>query len=129
MYSKLALINARRVLGALAACGLFVGGVAAQDHVVTVSTKVDARGLDLTQPADAQTFYKRLRNAAWMLCTRSTRVGLAPVDNLQGCYEQALGDAVRTSHSTIVTQIYLGTHTLRDAAARGIEVPAQVAAK
>jgi UrcA family protein len=129
MYTKTAPISARSVLGAVAACTLLVGGVAAKDHIVPVSAQVSTRGLDLSQPADAQTFYTRLQNAAWMVCTRGTRADLPPVDDLKGCYEKALGNAVHATSSPMVTRIYLGSHTLQEAAARGIELPPQVAAK
>ena len=130
MYAKVAVTSARLLLGAAtAACALFAGSVAAKDKIVTESVRVSPAGLDLTQPADAQTFYTRLENAAWVVCTRGTRVGLLPVDNQFKCYQNALGDAVHASNEPLVTQIYLATHTLQEAAAHGIDVPAQVAAK
>ena len=129
MSTKTALKSAPAVLGAVAALTLFAGSVAAKDHIVPVTTQVSSQGLDLTQPADAQTFYHRLQNAAWMVCTRGTRADLLPADDLRGCYEKALGNAVRATNKPMVTQIYLSGHTLQEAAARGIEVPAQVAAK
>ena len=42
---------------------------------------------------------------------------------------QGLGDAIRSANLPLLTQVYLGTHTLRQAAAYGIEAPAQLAAK
>jgi hypothetical protein len=56
-------------------------------------------------------------------------VALAPVEDEQGCIEQALGGAIRSAKTPMLTRIYLETHTLQAAAAQGIEVPAQVAAK
>ncbi len=47
----------------------------------------------------------------------------------EGCYEKALGNAVRSANMPLLTQVYLETHTLREAAARGIDVPVQMAAK
>ena len=130
MYAKPAITTARLLLGATAAaCALCAGSVAAKDKIVTDSVKVSPQGLDLTQPADARMFYTRLENAAWVVCTRGTRVGLAPVENKFKCYQNALGDAVHASNKPLVTQIYLATHTLQEAAAHGIDVPAQVAAK
>jgi UrcA family protein len=118
------------LMGAAAlACACFAGNLSAKEHVVPVSIPVDSRGLDLSKPQDAQTFYVRLKNAAWVVCTRGTRVGLTPSDDLTGCYEKALGDAVRTAQAPIVTLLYLRTHTLQQAAARGIELPPQFAAK
>lgn len=130
MYAKAAVTSARLLVGAATVvCTLFAGNVAAKEKIVTVSVHVSAQGLDLTQLADAQTFYTRLENAAWLVCTRGTRVDLLPVDPLKSCYQKALGDAVHTSNKPMVTQIYLATHTLQEAAAHGIEVPAQLAAK
>jgi UrcA family protein len=130
MHSKLAVIGIRTLLGGAAvACALFAGNVAAKDHSVTVTIHVSTQGLDLSQPADARRFYTRLTNAAWVACTRGDRVALLPVDDLKSCYETALGGAVRSANSPVVTQIYLATHTGQQAAEQGIQVPAQVAAK
>ena len=130
MYAEAAVTTARLLAGAVTiVCTLAAGNVAANDKIVTVSFPISAQGLDLTQPADAQTFYTRLQNAAWLVCTRGTRVDLLPTDYPMRCYQQALGDAVRVSNKPTVTQIYLASHTLQEAAAHGIEVPAQLAAK
>jgi UrcA family protein len=130
MYTKTASASSWSLLGAAAVlCTLFGGNVAAKDHSVTVAMAVSAQGLDLSRPADAQTFYTRVKNAAWVACTRGNRVDLVPVDDLQGCYEKALGGAIRSAKTPTLTQIYLATHTLQEAAKHGIEVPAQLAAK
>ena len=129
MYAKAAATSARLLVGAAAVvCTLFVGNVAAKEKIVTVSVQVSAAGLDLSQPADAQTFYTRLENAAWIVCTRGTRVGMVPPDDKFRCYQKALGEAVHASNKPLVTQIYLATHTLEEAASHGIE-PAQLVAK
>jgi UrcA family protein len=123
-----ALTNSRSMLGAIAlACVLFTGTAVAADHTVTVAMHVNAAGLDLSQPKDAQTFYQRLKNAAWVACTRGDRVDLVPVENLNACYQQSLGSAVRAAKTPLVTQLYLATHTFAEATARGIQIPAQVA--
>jgi UrcA family protein len=128
MYPKTVVVSA--ALGAAAiACSLFAGNVAAQDHKVIVAIHVSRQGLDLTQPADAQTFYTRLKNAAWVACTRGNRVDLVPSENSGACTEKALAGAVRSADVPQLTQVYLATHTLRQAAALGIDVPAQIAAK
>ncbi len=122
MYTKTAVLRARSVLGAAAvACTLFAG--------VTVAIHVSTRGLDLSQPAGAHEFYTRLQRAARVACTDGNRVDLAPARDPEGCYEKALGDAIRSANVPRLTQVYLETHTLRQAAARGIDVPAQMAAK
>ncbi|HYB65314.1 MAG TPA: UrcA family protein [Steroidobacteraceae bacterium] len=118
------------LLGAAAlACTCLTGNVAAKDHNVTIAIPVSTQGLDLSKPDDAQTFYTRLRNAAWVACTRGTRVDLVPLENPRYCIEKALGNAVRIAKTPLVTQLYLQTHSLKEAAAQGIEIPAQVAAK
>ena len=130
MYAKVAVRSARLLLGAATVvCMLFAANVSAKDKIVTESVKVSPQGLDLSRPADARTFYTRLENAAWIVCTRGTRVGLLPVDDQFKCYQNTLGDAVHASNKPLVTQIYLASHTLQEAAAHGINVPAQVAAQ
>jgi UrcA family protein len=128
MYPKTVVISA--VLGAAAiACPLFAGNVAAKDYKVTVAIHVSRQGLDLSQPADAWTFYTRLENAAWVACTRGNRVNLVPSDDPKGCYEKALGGAIRSASVPTLTQIYLANHSVREVVARGILVPTQIAAK
>jgi UrcA family protein len=130
MYTKTAVLRARFVLGAAAvACTLLAGNVAAEDNNVIVAIHVSTQGLDLRQPAGAQEFYMRLQRAARVACTHGNRVDLAPAPDPEGCYEKALGDAIRSANVPLLTQVYLATHTLREAAARGIDVPAQIAAK
>jgi UrcA family protein len=130
MHAKAAVTSTSILVGVATVIGtLFAGNVSAEDKIVTDSVRVSPQGLDLSQPADAREFYIRLENAAWLVCTRGTRVGLLPVDNQFNCYQNALGNAVRASNKPLVTQIYLATHTLQEAAAHGIDVAAQVAAK
>src|SRR5262249_44826481 len=100
---------------------------AAKDHNVTVAIHVSTEGLDLGQPADARTFYMRIKNAAWVACTRGDRADLLPVDDLKACYEKALAGAIRSAKVATLTQIYLATHTLQEAVAHRIDVPAQIA--
>jgi UrcA family protein len=129
MYAKLAVTGPRSILGVAAVAGMLFGGnlVAAKDHNVTVAIHVSTKGLDLSQPTDASTFYTRLENAAWVACTRGDRVNLVPVDDVKSCYEKALGGAVRSAKAPMLAQIYLATHTLQEAAAHGIDVPMQIA--
>ncbi len=128
MYTKRVLMSSMPVLGtAIVACTLFTGSVAAKD--VKVAIQVSTQGLDLKQPAGAQKLYWRLLQAARVACTNGNRVGLAPSDDPQGCREKALGDAIRSVNLPLLTQAYLATHTIREAAAHGIDVPVQMAAK
>jgi UrcA family protein len=128
MYTKRVFMSAWSVLAAaIIACAFFTGDVAAKD--VQVSYQVSVQGLDLNQPAGAHELYRRLKRAAEIVCTHGMRVDLAPTPDPQGCYEKALADAVRSAHKPLVTQAYLATHVLQQAAARGIDVPVQVAAK
>jgi UrcA family protein len=128
VYTKTIVMSAWSILGAgVVACALFAGGVAAKE--VTVALQVSTQGLDLSQPAGAREFYGRLKKAAWIVCTHGNRVDLQPSPDREGCYEKALGDAVRSANVLLLRQVYLETHTLREAAAHGIDVPVQVAAK
>lgn len=128
MSIKTVVMSAWPVLGAAIIAGtLFAGSVAAKEF--TVAYKVSTQGLDLNQPAGAQALYTRLKHAAEVVCTHGMRVDLAPSPDPQGCYEKALADAIRSVNSPLLTQVYLATHTLRDAAVHGIDVPVRVAAK
>jgi len=128
MYTKRAFMSAWPVLGAaIVACTLFAGNVAANE--VTVAIQVSTQGLNPSQPAGAQEFYSRLKHAAQIVCTHGNRVDLKPSNDPVGCYEKALGNAIRSAKWPLVTQLYLETHTPRQAAAFGIDVPVQIAAK
>jgi UrcA family protein len=130
MYSNTAFMSAWPVLGAtVIAWTLFAGSVAAEDQEFTVAYRVTTQGLDLSRPAGAHEFYSRLKHAAEVVCTHGMRVDLKPVADPNGCYERALADAVRSAHMPLVTQVYLATHTLQQAAALGIDLPVQMAAK
>jgi len=98
-----------------------------QDQEFTVAYRVSTMGLDLSQPAGAHEFYSRLKHAAEVVCTHGMRVDLKPVADPKSCYEKALGSAVRSANLKLVTQVYLQTHTLQEAAARGVYVPTQTA--
>jgi UrcA family protein len=130
MYTRLLPVSARSILAAVAIAGtLFAGSVAANDHEVIVAIPVNAHGLDLSRPAGAQQLYQRLEYAAYVACTRADRVGLAPSPDPRGCGEKALADAVRSVNLPLLTRVYLGKHTLREALVHGIEPPAELAAK
>ena len=129
MYTKTAFMSARTVVGAAAVAGtLFAGSVAAKDPV-TIAYRVTTQGLDVGQPAGAHELYLRLQRAAEVVCAHGMRVDLAPLADPKGCYERALGDAIRSAKLPLLTQVYLATHTLQEATARGIGVPVQLAAK
>jgi UrcA family protein len=116
-------------IGAVAAGALLSSPILAKDYNVTVRVAVSTVGLDLSQPAAALELYGRLSKAARLACGDGNRVDLRPVSNFVGCYETALGAAVRSVNRRQLTLQYLATHTLRDAATRGIDIPVQVAAK
>jgi UrcA family protein len=130
MYSRSIVMDVCSFFGStVVACTLVAGNVAADGHSVTVALQVSARGLDLKTQAGAHQLYSRLKNAAWVACTRTNRVGLEPSPDPAACSEKALGEAIRSVNSPQLTQIYLDTHLRRDAVAYGIEVPLQMAAK
>jgi UrcA family protein len=122
-------MSSRLVLALALGGTLAAANAAANGRAITVSMSVSSKGLDLNRPDDAQKFYVRLQNAARVVCTHGNQEGLEPLDDPRGCVEQALGDAVRAVKAPNVTRIYLAHHTVREAAAHGIEEPAQIAAK
>jgi UrcA family protein len=90
MYIKTVDMRARLLFGAATLICILAGSfVAASEHIVTVAIHVSSRGLDLNQPADAQTFYRRIEHAAEVVCTHGNRVGLAQVDDYKSCYQKA----------------------------------------
>ncbi|MBS0580612.1 MAG: UrcA family protein [Proteobacteria bacterium] len=130
MYIKSAHSCATFAAGALAVCAAtLTGNAAAKEFGVQVAIRVDMRGIDVRQPAGAHELYRRLEHAANVACTYGNRVDLKPAENLDGCRDDALGSAVHSVNSPLVTQLYLENHTLRQAAAHGIQVPKQVASK
>jgi UrcA family protein len=130
MYIKTVDTRARLLVGAATLIFILAGGVvAASEHIVTVAIHVSPRGLDLNQPADAQTHYRRIEQAARIVCTHGDRVGLAPVDDYKSCYQNALSNAIRSLKMPLLTRLYLETHTLKEAEAAGIALPPQLAAK
>ena len=130
MYVMKPVMRVRSVLSATAImCALFTGNIWAADRTVTVAIHVNTQGLDLSQPDAARLFYARLERSACVVCTHGNRVDLVPDPAPVLCYEKALGDAIRSVNRPMLTVIYLETHTLRQAAARGIQVPSEFAAK
>jgi UrcA family protein len=130
VYTKRIDGGGRSLLAVVAvACGMFAGSVLAKDPDVTVALRVSAQGLDLSQPADAQTFYKRLKAAAVVVCTHGDRVDLVPSDDPKGCYEKALADAIRSAKAPLLTQIYLASHTVQGASTGWSYVPMPAATK
>jgi UrcA family protein len=130
MYTKAAFMNAWLTLGACVVTGtLLASDAMAEDQEFTVGYKVTTQGLDLSQPAGAHELYSRLQHAASVVCTHGMRVDLKPVANEDACYEKALANAIRSVHSPLLTQVYLETHTLRQAAASGIGSLVRIAAK
>jgi UrcA family protein len=129
MDTKTTVMSACALGAAIAACTLFAGGVAAKEDAVTVSIQVSTQGLDVSQPRGAQKLYWRLQHAARVACTHGNRVGLAPSSDPEGCREKALADAIRAANLTLLTQVYLASHTLREGASHRIDGPVQMAAK
>ncbi len=116
-------------LAAAVVGGIWAASVSAGEHKVTVAIHVNTQGLDLRQAADGRTLYGRLQHAAWIACTDGHRADLVPTDDPQRCYEKSLGAAVRSINTGTVTQAYLADHSLEQALARGIYVPAPTAAR
>jgi UrcA family protein len=130
MYTKTTFIGAVPALGAaLVAFTMLAGAVSAKDQEFPVDYRVNAHGLDLSQPSGAQELYARLQHAAQVVCTHGMRVDLVPAADPKACYEQALGAAVKSANAKLVTQVYLASHTSQEASARGIDLPVRIAGK
>jgi UrcA family protein len=129
MYTNRTVQRRARPLACVAvvAGALCAGAVAAKDDNVTIALHVTADGLDLSRPAEAQRFYARLQNAAWVVCTHGNRVNLVPLDDVKGCYEKSLGNAIRSANLPLLTNMYLATHTPQQAEACGIHIRLQAA--
>jgi len=129
MNSRTAVLNAKPALylAAAVASTLLSGPAQARDPELTVELSVNTAGLNVNTPAGARILYGRLRQAARAVCGSGDRVGLQPVADFPACYEKALGDAVHSINRPELTLAYMTTHTLQDAAAHGIEVPARMA--
>jgi UrcA family protein len=124
MYTKRAATAAQSLFRCAAVCGtLFAASAAAADqHDVTVTIRVSTQGLDLSRSADAQAFYARLKNAAWVACTRADRAGLVPVDDVNRCVETSLAGAIRTAKTPTLTRMYIATHTPQQVVAHGMRL-------
>jgi UrcA family protein len=133
MYTETAVINTCSMLGAtIVVCMFFAGKVAAEGSTVSVAVRASAQGVDLSKPSRARELYRRLKNAAWIVCTRGNRVDLEPSSDPGACSENALGGANLSARKPLLTQAHLEMHSLRQAAARGIDAPVapvQMAAK
>ena len=130
MYTKNALSRTIPAIGTVVlACSMFGSSAGAKDAEFPVDFHVSARGLDLNLPGEAQELYGRLQHAAQIVCTHGMRVDLVPTADPKACYEQALAKAVRSVNAPLVTQVYLASHTIEQATARGIELPVRIASK
>lgn len=130
MYSNPTMSGLYSILfAAVIACAFPAGNASAEGSPVTIALKVSTRGLDLETAVGARELYSRLKNAAWIACTRANRVGLAPAPSPEACADIALGEAIHSTNIRRLTLIYLETHTLREASARGIDIPLHVAAQ
>jgi UrcA family protein len=113
----------------LASCAVLTTPVQAQSHEVTVKFAVSTADLDLSRLAGAREAYARLQRASYIVCTHGIRTDLQPPASFAGCYEKALGDAIRSTNAPRLTQVYLEEHSPLEAEAHGIAGPVQVAAK
>jgi UrcA family protein len=94
---------------AVVACVLFAGTVVGAEREITVDIHVSAHRLDISQPAGAQKLYQRLKYAAHLACTSANRVGLEPSPDTAGCYEKALGEAIRSVNAPLLTRSLICT--------------------
>jgi len=120
----------RGIIATASLVGILAASNASADgRELTVAIRATSEGLDLTRPADVQAFYQRIKNAAYVACTRADQVGLAPVADVDECIENSLGEAVRRAGKPALTAAYLETHSPRVATAHGIALPTTLASK
>ena len=130
MHKKTAVRSAWTALRVAVVAGtLCAAATVAQGNEVTVAYQVSTQGLDLSTPEGVRELYHRLKNAAWVVCTRANRVGLEPTPDPEACTEKALAEAIRSARMPLLVQAYLETHSIGQAAAHGIDVSGKVAVK
>jgi UrcA family protein len=116
-------------IATVAACAVIFAPVQAKSAEVTVKVPVTSAGLDLSRPAGVQELYRRLKKAGKIACGHGYRVDLVPLNDVAGCDEKVIGDAVRSANLPQLTALYLKARALQDAKAHGVDVPELVAAK
>jgi UrcA family protein len=130
MNSTRRIFGSPSIVGAVAlTCFVAAAGAAVAGTQVTVAIPVRVSAADLGSRAGTLAFYQRLQDAAWVACTRADRVGLAPVDDVHECTERALGAAIGSAHVALLTEVYLESHSIKEAKAYGIEVPIMAGTK
>ena len=123
-------MNAKFLVGPIAIVASVLSAPAPADGGPIVGTKVvNARNLDVNTREGALKLYTRMKYAASMVCGSDYRVGLAPPNYSPACYEDALGNAVRSANRAQLTRVYLATHTVEVAQTYGIGIPVLVAGK
>ena len=113
---------------ALAACVALSAYAQAGDRMVTVAEAVSTVGIDLATPEGARTLYVRLKRAARSVCGPN-QLGLEAPANPMACYEDSLGEAIRSVNQPQLTMVYLQSHSIETAEAHRISVPTLVASK
>ena len=107
--------TSKTILSLVSACLLLAlsGPAAAQDPRLRPppSTTVDASDLDLSQPADAQILYERIRQAARRVCTleHDNWWDKARVRHRNRCIESAVESAVYRAKQPQLTAVHFST--------------------
>lgn len=116
-------------MAAVAACIALSGYAEAGDQTITVRQAVSTVGVDLNTLEGARKVYRQLQSAARDVCSNTKRLDLLPQLFPASCYEDALGNAIRSANSPQLTMVYLRSHSLDSAEAHGINLPATVVAR
>jgi UrcA family protein len=112
----------------IAAATIFDAPAAAAGHPIPVSIHLSTRGVDLGNPTEARRFYEKLKYAATVVCTHGDKAGLEPLPSPKDCADKSLADAIRSVNAPRLLEIFLETHTVRQASALGIIEPPKLAA-
>jgi len=90
---------------------------------------VSDKGLDLTTPAGAHEFYKRLLVATDAVCGLADREDPLRHAGWETCREKALAGAVRAVNRPLVTQLYAAEHEPKVAEKYGFDYRTLLSAK
>jgi len=96
-------------LSSLLGLGAAIGAASAARAEAAPSVTVSYRDLDLSQPADVRTLYRRLERAASNVCGPVIESGMWEHTAWNRCYQQALDSAVMQIRSPELLALYRST--------------------
>ena len=104
-------LNAAAALVAVSLAAMPLVSMAGPADKDVFSEKVDASGLNLNTPEDAEKLIKRLSSAAMNACGVESKFDPLRTDKFDHCYQNTLSSAIRAVNRPLVSQIYAGHYT------------------